>query len=75
MRLSVKVKINPPPETVDKKEVDRLLDGELSKFEDYFAKVQREQGFDGAPLAGFERGVLKAYLYYAATEREADADE
>jgi hypothetical protein len=72
VELHVNVKINPPPETVDKKEVDRLLDGELSRFEKHFSHVQKEKGMDGAPLAAFERGVLKAYLYYAATVRDAD---
>jgi hypothetical protein len=55
--------------------VDKLLDGELSNFEKYFSRIQEERGLEGAPLATFERGLLKAYLFYAATEREADASE
>jgi hypothetical protein len=72
VELRVKITIQPPPDTVSKQEVDRLLDGELTRFEKYFSHIQQKRGLDGAPLASFERGVIKAYLYYAATERDAD---
>jgi len=52
--------------------VDRLLDKEIVKFEEYYSQKQREAGFDGAPLATFERSVLKGYLYFASTERRDD---
>ena len=72
MELHVKVQISPPPKTVDKKEVDKLLDGELTRFEEYVQRKGREAGSDGMPLASHERGIIKAYIYYAATERDAD---
>ena len=50
-------------------ELDKLLDGELAGFERFYSQLQKNQGFDGAPLATVERAAVKAYLIYAATER------
>ena len=75
MQVKVSVKINPPPNQMDKREVDRLLDGEISQFERYVIRQAQSKGYEGAPLASFERSMIKAYLYFAATERGKDADE
>lgn len=72
MQLKVSIQISPPPETQNKREIDLLLDEEVSKFEEFYTKVQRNRGLDGYPLASFERGVLKSYLYFASTERGDD---
>jgi hypothetical protein len=75
VELKVSVKISPPPSQVDKKEVDKLLEGEIAQFEQHVIRQAKERGFEGAPLASFERGMVKAYLFFAATERAKDADE
>lgn len=56
-----------PLETTDPQRLDELLDGELSAFEEWFMKRQKERGAEYAgPLIAAERGVLKAYIMYAA---------
>ena len=54
---------------MNKQEVDSLLDGEITKFEQHVIRQHEAKGIEGAPLASFERGMVKAYLYFAATER------
>lgn len=73
MDLRVNVVISPPPSKDNVRELDAMLDGELTKFNEYFIRKQRERGIlDPAPLIGPERGIVKAYLIFAATERPKD---
>ena len=53
------------------REVDELFNGELRGFEHWFIQRQRENGGEGAPLVGAERGILKTYFLYATTVRRA----
>lgn len=64
--LVVVVRADPPE--MDRATLDRLMDGEITKFEDVFQKRQREQGLTGEPLTSIERGTLKAFLMYARTK-------
>lgn len=63
--LQVVVRVDPP--TLDRPSLDRLMDGEINKFEAVFQQRNREQGLTGEPLTSIERGTLKAYLMYART--------
>lgn len=63
------VKINPLPGELPAQEMDRLLNGELSNFEKWAIERQRAKGYEGAGLITAERGIIKAYLVYAATAR------
>lgn len=65
------MKINPTPTPANKEELDKLLDQEVKSFEHFYSKVQQEKGFDGSPLMSVERAAVKAYLVFAATERDA----
>lgn len=65
------MQINPTPTPGNKAELDKLLDEEVKCFEHFYSRIQREKGFDGAPLIGAERAAVKAYLVFAATERDA----
>ena len=56
---------------MDMREVDELFNGELRGFEHWFIQRQRENGGEGAPLVGAERGILKTYFLYATTVRRA----
>lgn len=47
--------------------LDSLMDGELSAFERDLQTRNRAAGLSGEPLTGVERGVLKAYLFFATT--------
>jgi hypothetical protein len=50
--------------------MDEALEGELAKFNLWFMERQQNQGvLEPSPLATFEKGILKAYLLYASTER------
>ncbi len=64
--LVVVVRADPPE--MDRATLDRLMDGEISKFESVFQQRQREQGLTGEPLTSIERGTLKAFLIYARTK-------
>ncbi len=66
------VKINPQPKEIGPAEMDRLLNGELVGFEKWFIAKQRTRNLDAGGLIGAERGIVKAYLIYCATERPAD---
>lgn len=52
---------------MDRGTLDRLMDDEISKFEDAFSRSQRDRGLTGEPLTSIERGTLKAFLIYART--------
>lgn len=47
--------------------LDSLMDGELSAFERDLQTRNRAAGLSGEALTGVERGVLKAYLFFAVT--------
>ena len=64
--LQVVVRADPP--SMDRATLDRLMDGEISKFEEDFQRRQRAQGLAGEPLTSIERGVLKAFLVYGVTK-------
>lgn len=64
--LQVVVRADPPD--MDRVTLDRLMDNEINKFEEYFQQRQREQGLTGERLTSIERGTLKAYLFYARTK-------
>lgn len=56
-----------PLETTDPQKLDELLDGEISGFEKWFMQRQRDRGAEYAgPLIAAERGIVKAYIMYAA---------
>lgn len=65
--LKVVVRVDPPE--LDRANIDRLMDGEISEFEKYLQQKQREQGLSGNDrLMTPERGILKAFLIYAKTK-------
>lgn len=47
--------------------MDELFNGELAEFEKWFVARQVAKGHPATGLIGAERGVLKAYLFYATT--------
>lgn len=64
--LKVVVRVEPPQ--LDRASVDRLMDGEIARFEKFLQERQRSQGLSGNdPLTTPERGILKAYITYAST--------
>ncbi len=63
--LKVVVRVEPPQ--LDRASIDRLMDGEISRFEQFFQERQKSMGLSGDPLSTPERGVLKAFLAYAAS--------
>lgn len=71
MQLKIDVQLIPPAQQIDSKTMDDLLNGELVEFEKWFIRRQRERGLDASGLIGAERGLVKAYLIYAATERSS----
>lgn len=72
MKLEVNVRISPQSKEITPAEMDRLLDSELIGFEKWFVARQRVHNRNASGLISAERGVLKAYLIYCATERQAD---
>lgn len=71
MELRVNIEITPHPNEIDPRQMDELLDGELLNFERWFIARQQSRGLAANGLIGAERGIIKAYLIYAATTREA----
>lgn len=63
-KLTVSLKIDPPPEQVDPLAFNALCDNELAEFEQYLERRQRGVGSVPSPLIGAERGILKAYLMF-----------
>jgi hypothetical protein len=53
---------------MDPKELDEVLNQELEGFNKWFVQKQKDSGASGLDLIGPERGVVKAYLIYAATK-------
>jgi hypothetical protein len=72
-QLKVMIEIEPPPSEIHPRDLDALLSGELENFQTWFIARQQRAGNEGAPLVGAERGVVKAYLIYAATARQKAA--
>lgn len=62
--LQVVVRVEPPQE-LNREQLDELMDGELSAFERDLQRRQQERGLSTEPLAGVERGLLKAYIFFA----------
>lgn len=69
MELKIAIEIVPPAKELTALEMDTLMNGELAEFEKWFIRRQREKGLEAAGLIGAERGVVKAYILYAATAR------
>lgn len=69
MKLKVEVSITPHPRELGGAQIDRLFDGELSKFQDWVQQRNRAVGMEGAALSAPERLIVKSYLLYAATDR------
>lgn len=62
--LKVVVRVEPQQE-LTRAQLDQLMDGELSAFEKDLRARQQAKGLSGESLTGMERGVLKAYLFFA----------
>lgn len=75
MELQVEIKITPHDKQLDPRKMDELLDGELVHFEKWFIARQRHRGLHADGLIAAERGILKAYLIYCATERSSEKPE
>jgi hypothetical protein len=69
VKLKVEVSITPHPRELGGAQIDRLFDGELSKFQDWVQQRNRAVGMEGAALSAPERLIVKSYLLYAATDR------
>lgn len=65
MKLTVQVKIDAP--SVDRAQLDALMDGELSAFEQDLKRVSERGANLQGPLTSMERGTIKAYLHFALT--------
>lgn len=65
--LKVELKLSPHPEEITPQEMNRLLDGEITKFQDWVIERNKASGFEGAPLAAPERLIVKSYIFFAAT--------
>lgn len=63
MKLTVQVQVDAPE--VSRAQLDALMDGEITAFEqDLKRSSERGAGLQG-PLTSIERGTIKAYLYFA----------
>jgi hypothetical protein len=70
------VEINPPLNPLNPIQADEILSGELSRFNEWFVRKQQERGVvEASSLTSFERGAVKAYLLFAATDRPKDPQE
>ena len=57
-------------------QADEILSGELHRFNEWFVAKQRERGIvEPSSLTSFERGAIKSYLIFAATDRPQDSEE
>lgn len=61
--LKVVVQVDPPD--MGRESLDRLMDGEITRFEEELKRRQVGQGLRPESLATAERGILKAYLIFA----------
>lgn len=66
------IRINPPPSELDARKLDEMLNGEIIGFERWFVQRQAAKGMGTDPLIAAERGVIKAYILYCATQRRAE---
>lgn len=73
MELRVDIEITPHPKEIAPRQMDDLLNGELVDFERWFIARQQGRGLTADGLIGAERGIIKAYLIYAATSRRGEA--
>jgi hypothetical protein len=62
--LKVVVRVDPPTE-LSREQFNELMDGELTAFEADLRRRQQGRGLQGDPLISAERGLLKAYIYFA----------
>ena len=72
MKLKISIDIIPPQKEISASDMDTLLSGELVAFEKWFVHRQRAKGLEASGLIAAERGIVKAYLLYAATEPQAE---
>lgn len=72
MEIRVDIEIVPHPQEIDPRQMDELLNGELVNFEKWFIARQQRRGLIADGLIGAERGIIKAYLIYAATSRREE---
>lgn len=70
-KLTVEVTITPRPTDLEPQVFDQLCDKELTRFEQWYRARQKDNGFEAGPLISPERGILKWYLFFAATNEEA----
>lgn len=66
--LKVVVRVEPPQE-LSRAVLDELMSGELHAFEQDLIQKTKEKNLTGGPLTSPERGILKAYLFYAYTRK------
>ncbi len=66
--LRVEVKLTPHPNELSPQEMDRLLDGEIKKFQDWVIEKNKGAGIGASPLTAAERLSVKSYLIYASTK-------
>ena len=68
-KLTVSIDITPHAQNISSAEMDALFEGELRRFEEFFLSTQAKTGA-ASPLITGERGIGKAYLYYAYTKKQ-----
>lgn len=62
--LKVVVRVEPPKD-LTRGQLDDLMDGEIAGFEAQLREQSQKRGLPGDHLITAERGLLKAYLFYA----------
>lgn len=66
--LQVEVKILPPSPEPNAEEFNLLSEGAITEFEKWVISRRSKSGIGGEPLTASERGTIKAFLFFVATE-------
>lgn len=67
-QLQVDVRILPPSPDITPEEFDALSDGAVQAYEEWVKSRRTKSGLGGEPLTAMERGTVKGFLYFVATE-------
>jgi hypothetical protein len=68
-QLEVNVRILPPSPDITPEEFDFLSEGAVQAYEAWVqSRKAKAGGVGGEPLTAVERGTVKGFLYFVATE-------
>lgn len=69
-QLEVEIDITPHEPKIQAQEMDALFAGEISRFEEYFVKLQSSKGIaTPSRLISAEHAILRSYMMYLYTTK------